>query len=94
MPGDEQGLRSGKFMRALPRLIYAVQQAMEDLPMKPVPLGVSKQIASVMALDSYPFSTGALGSVDQVRLQRVADVMQQFPGLDSSFNINSMLTGG
>ena len=81
-------------MRALPRLIYAVQQAMEDLPMKAVPLGVSTQIASVMALDSYPFSTGALGSVDQARLQRVADVMQQFLGFDSSFNINSVLTGG
>jgi hypothetical protein len=62
--------------------------------MKPVPLGVSKQIASVMALDNYPFSTSALGSVDKVRLQRVLDLMQQFLGFDSSFNINSMLAGG
>jgi NitT/TauT family transport system substrate-binding protein len=67
----------------------AVEQAMEDLPMKPEPLGVSKQIAAVMTLDNYPFST----SVDQIRLQRVVDVMQQFLGFDSSFNINSMLAG-
>jgi hypothetical protein len=32
--------------------------------------------------------------VDKVRLQRVVDVMQQFLGFSSSFNINSMLTGG
>jgi hypothetical protein len=72
----------------------AVEQAMEDLPMTPVPFGVSKQIASVMTLDNYPFITGPAGSVDKVRLQRVADVMQQFVGFSSSFNINSMLTGG
>ena len=72
----------------------AVEQAMEDLPMTPVPLGVSKQIASVMALDNYPFSAGPLGSVDTVRLQRVVEVMQQFLKFDSAFNINSMLTGG
>jgi NitT/TauT family transport system substrate-binding protein len=72
----------------------AVEQAMEDLPMKPVPLAVSKQTAAVMALDDYPFDGGQLGSVDKVRLQRVVDVMQQFLGFDPSFNINSMLTGG
>jgi NitT/TauT family transport system substrate-binding protein len=71
----------------------AVQQAMEDLPMKPVPLGVSRQIAAVMTLDNYPFTNGP-PSADQVRLQRVVDVMQQFLGFDSSFNINSMLTSG
>ena len=32
--------------------------------------------------------------VDKVQLERVVDVMQQFLGFDSSFNINSMLTGG
>ncbi len=72
----------------------AVERAMEDLPMTPVPLGVSKQIAAVMALDNYPFNGGQLGSVDKVRLQRVVDVMEQFLGFESSFNINSMLTGG
>ena len=72
----------------------AVEQAMEDLPMTPVPLGVSKQIASIMTLDNYPFSTSSLDTVDKVRLQRVVDVMQQFLKFDSAFNINSMLTGG
>jgi len=67
---------------------------MEDLPMTPAPLGVSKRIASVMALDNYPFTSGPLGTVDKVRLQRVVDVMQQFLKFNSSFNINSMLVGG
>ena len=71
----------------------AVEQAFEDLPTKPVPLAVSKQIAAVMALDDYPFYN-ALGGVDPVRLQRVVDVMQQFLGFNSSFKINSMLIGG
>jgi NitT/TauT family transport system substrate-binding protein len=71
----------------------AVEQAFEDLPMKPVPLGVSKDIAAVMALDNYPFSTGPVGSVDPVRLQRVVDVMTQFLNLPN-FNIDSMLLNG
>jgi len=72
----------------------AVEQAMEDLPTKPVPLAVSKQIAAVMAVDDYPFSSGLSGGVDKVRLQRVVDVMQQFLNFDHSFNINSMLPAG
>jgi NitT/TauT family transport system substrate-binding protein len=68
----------------------AVEAAMEDIP---APFGVSKITAAVMALDSYPVSTGPVGSVDKVRLQRVVDVMQQFIGFPS-FNINSMLMGG
>src|SRR5580704_14615624 len=67
----------------------AVEAAMEDVP---APFGVSKITAAVMALDSYPVSTGPVGSVDKVRLQRVVDVMQQFIGFPS-FNINSMLMG-
>ena len=55
---------------------------------------VTKQIASIMTLDNYPFSTSSLDTVDKVRLQRVVDVMQQFLKFDSAFNINSMLTGG
>ena len=55
---------------------------------------VTKQIASVMALDNYPFSAGPLGSVDTVRLQRVVEVMQQFLKFDSAFSINSMLISG
>ena len=104
MPDYEQSLSLGKFMKAYAALEQgqriadsnraAVEQAMEDLPVAPVPLGVSKQIAAVMALDNYPFNGGQLGSVDKVRLQRVIDVMQQFLGFESSFSINSMLTGG
>ena len=37
-----------------------------------------------MALDSYP-----VGSVDQVRIQRVADVMRQFLGAPR-FNVAEM----
>ena len=46
-----------------------------------------------MALDSYPVSTGPVGGVNKVRLQRVVNVMQQFIGF-GSFNINSMLMNG
>ena len=44
-------------------------------------------------LDSYPVSTGPVGSVDKARLQRVVNVMQQF-GNFPSFNIGSILIGG
>ena len=54
---------------------------------------MSKATAAIMALNSYPVSTGPVGSVDKVRLQRVVNVMQQFIGFPS-FNINSMLMGG
>jgi NitT/TauT family transport system substrate-binding protein len=67
----------------------AVEQAMVDMP---APYGVSAETAAVMALDSYPFSTGPVGSVDEVRLQRVVDVMQQFLGFPR-FAIGSMLLG-
>jgi NitT/TauT family transport system substrate-binding protein len=72
----------------------AVQKAMEDLPTKPVPLAVSPQIAAVMAVDDYPFSTGPGYGVDKFRLQRVVDVMHEFLGFDPSFDIGSMLAGG
>jgi hypothetical protein len=45
-----------------------------------------------MALDSYPVSTGPVGSVDKIRLQRVVDVMRQFLGF-GKFDIGSMLVG-
>jgi NitT/TauT family transport system substrate-binding protein len=62
----------------------AVEQAMEALPK---PLGLSRETAAVMALDSYP-----VGSVDPVRIQRVADVMRQFLGFPV-FNVRSMISG-
>jgi len=79
----EQGQRMADASRA------AVESAMMDMP---APFGVSAETASVMALDSYPVSTGPAGSVDKVRLQRVVDVMKQFLGLPK-FDISSMLMG-
>lgn len=67
----------------------AVENAMMSLPQ---PFGVSRENAAVLALDSYPFSTGPVGSVDKVRLQRVVNVMQQFSGFPA-FNIDTMLLG-
>ena len=68
----------------------AVENAMMSLPK---PFGVSRENAAVLALDSYPFSTGPVGSVDKVRLQRVVNVMQQFIGFPA-FDIGSMLMPG
>src|SRR6516164_5074763 len=62
----------------------AVEQAMEALPS---PLGVSPVTAAVMAVDSYP-----VGTVDTVRIQRVANVMRQFLGFPR-FNVGSMISG-
>ena len=67
----------------------AAEQAMVDMP---APFGVSAQTAAVMALDSYPASTGPVGSVDKIRLQRVVDVMRRFLGF-GKFDIGSMLMG-
>ncbi|HEY1625393.1 MAG TPA: ABC transporter substrate-binding protein [Streptosporangiaceae bacterium] len=80
----EQGQQIADTSRA------AVEQAMENMP---APYGVSADTAAVMALDSYPVSTGPVGTVDKVRLQRVADVMTQFLGFPK-FDIGSMLIGG
>ena len=91
-PAFDKALEEGQQIADSDRA--SVEQAMEDLPTKPVPLGVSKQTAAVMALDDYPFITGPVGTVDKDQLERVVDVMQQFLGFDSSFNVNSMLTGG
>ena len=62
----------------------AVEKAMEALP---APLGVSKETAAMITLDSYP-----VGPVDAVRIQRVADVMRQFLRFPS-FNARSMIGG-
>jgi NitT/TauT family transport system substrate-binding protein len=80
----EQGQRIADTNRS------AVEQAMENMP---APYGVSVQAAAVMALDSYPVSNGPVGSVDRIRLQRVADVMAQFLGFPK-FDIGSMLMNG
>jgi NitT/TauT family transport system substrate-binding protein len=85
----EQALEEGQEIADTNRA--AVEQAMEALPK---PLGLSRETAAVMALDNYPFSGNGTGAVDQARLQRVVDVMQQFLGFDPSFHISSMLTDG
>jgi len=79
----EQGQRIADVSRA------AAEQAMLDMP---APFGVSAETAAVMALDSYPVSTGPVGSVDKIRLQRVVDVMWRFLGF-GKFDIGSMLMG-
>jgi NitT/TauT family transport system substrate-binding protein len=67
-----------------------VEQAMMDLP---TPFGVSRETASVLALDSYPFSDGPAGTVDRIRLERVVNVMRQFTQFPK-FNIDTMLMNG
>jgi NitT/TauT family transport system substrate-binding protein len=84
----EQGQRIADTNRS------AVEQAMEELPMTPVPLGVSKETAALMSLDQYPFSSGPVGTVDKIRLQRVVDVMHQFLEFPQGFNVDSMLLNG
>jgi len=69
----------------------AVEQAMEDLPGE---LRLTPATAALMSLDEYPVSSGPVGTVDKIRLQRVVNVMQQFLGFDPSFNIDSMLING
>ena len=62
----------------------AVEQAFEALQ-APQDGQVPKEIGAVMALDTYPVG------VDQVRLQRVADVMQQFGLLPRQYNVSGMV---
>jgi NitT/TauT family transport system substrate-binding protein len=78
----EEGQRIADASRA------AAERAMVDMP---APFGVSAETASLMALDSYPVSSGPPGSVDKVRLQRVVDVMRRFLKNFPDFDIGSML---
>lgn len=64
----------------------AVEQAFESLN-GAADGQVDKIIASMMALNTYPLT------IDPTRLQRVANVMQQFGLLSKSFNISTMLGG-
>jgi NitT/TauT family transport system substrate-binding protein len=72
----------------------AVEQAFENItgpngstnPAQAGPYGrVPPSIAAVMALNTYPIG------VDQTRIQRVADVMNQFGLLPTRFNVSSMI---
>ncbi len=64
---------------------HSVEAAMQDLPMKPVPLGVSPLTSAVMSVDNYP-----VGAVNPIRLQHVADVMTEFIQFPS-FDVRSMI---
>jgi NitT/TauT family transport system substrate-binding protein len=68
----------------------ALEHAMEDLP---AGLAVPAQTAAVMAVPDFPVTGSQAGTVDQVQLQRVADVMEQFLAFPS-FNVGSLLMGG
>jgi NitT/TauT family transport system substrate-binding protein len=62
----------------------AVEQAMESLD-GPMNGQIPPLVAAVMALNNYPIG------IDEIRLQRVADVMQQFGLLSARFSIGQML---
>jgi NitT/TauT family transport system substrate-binding protein len=64
----------------------AVEKAMEDLPARPLPLGVPKEVASVMTIPYFPIG------VDVARLQSEVDLMEQFLRFPL-FNIKSMVMG-
>jgi hypothetical protein len=55
---------------------------------------LTKTTAALMSVDQYPVTSGPVGTVDKLQLQRVVSVMQQFLGFDPSFNIDSMLING
>jgi NitT/TauT family transport system substrate-binding protein len=94
-----------QWARKYPRTLAAFYQALEEgqqiadtdrtaveaaFAALPGSLALPRTITAIMSLESYPFSTGPVGSVDTIRLQRVVDVMQQFIGFPP-FNIDSML---
>jgi len=62
----------------------AIEKAFESLN-GPQNGQVTAAIAAVMALDTYPIG------VDTARIQRVADVMNQYGLLKKGFNVSSML---
>jgi NitT/TauT family transport system substrate-binding protein len=61
-----------------------VEKSFEDLP-NATDGQVSKTIAAVMALNTYPIG------IDATRLQRVANVMYQFGLLSSPYKVSNML---
>jgi NitT/TauT family transport system substrate-binding protein len=63
----------------------AVEQAMETINGGPPKGEIPPIVASVMAVNIYPTA------IDEVRIQRVADVMYQFGLLHSRFNVTPMI---
>jgi len=68
----------------------AVEKAMEDLP---TGLAIPASAAAVMAMPQFPVTTGPVGILNEVQLQRVADVMGQFLAFPA-FNIKSLVFSG
>ncbi len=68
----------------------ALEAAMEDLPPG---LSIPAQTAAVMAVPEFPVSEGPAGTINEVQLQRVADVMEQFLAFPS-FNVRSLTMSG
>jgi NitT/TauT family transport system substrate-binding protein len=64
-----------------------VEQAMEALP---APYTVPREFAAIMSIETYPLNVAP--DIDHARAQRVADAMEQFNMLPSSFNVGTMLT--
>ena len=85
LAGLEQGQEIADTDRA------AVEKAFEDIKstVKGVPSAafgnVPAEIAAVMTLNTYPIG------IDKTRIQRVANVMQQFGLLSSHFDVSSMI---
>jgi NitT/TauT family transport system substrate-binding protein len=63
-----------------------VEKAMEQLP---APYTVPSRFAAIMSIASYPLNI--LPDIDVSRVQRVADAMQQFDMVPSTFDVNTML---
>jgi len=68
----------------------ALDSAMEDLP---TGLAVPPQTAAVMAVPDFPVTAGPVGTLNEVQLQRVADVMEQFLAFPA-FNVKSLAMNG
>jgi NitT/TauT family transport system substrate-binding protein len=64
----------------------ALEHAMEKLP---AGLAVPAEIAAIMAVPDFPVTAGPPGTVNEVQLQRVADIMKQFLAF-ASFDVTSL----
>jgi NitT/TauT family transport system substrate-binding protein len=63
-----------------------VERAMEEFP---APYTVSANYAAIMSVANYPLDVTP--DIDEARVQRVVDAMQQFSMVSSTFNVGTML---
>jgi NitT/TauT family transport system substrate-binding protein len=75
------------FVRAITKgqLLADSSLAANQATVSQVIKGVTPQIAGIITFDTYP--TG----VSRIRIQRVADVMQQFGLLQQRFDVSAMI---